>query len=172
MSHQYPVNIHIKLNLNSSKRSPWPIFTLNIFSKKIYVITSPELVQSVFRNAKTVSFDPIAELAFTTVFQMGKDEMRILSSKVPGIDEDEKFPVNRATVKIAHATLQPGPALYETNAAALNRFSMFLDEMKDDGPAVDLYEWLTKKFTIATAEALYGPVNPISEDESLIQSLL
>lgn len=81
----------------------------------------------------------------------------------------EKCPVAKATSKIMHATLQSGSSLFEMNARALNKFASFLDDIGIEGQETDLHQWLKHHFTIATTEALYVPVNPISEDESMIQ---
>ncbi|KAJ5052352.1 uncharacterized protein L3040_002103 [Drepanopeziza brunnea f. sp. 'multigermtubi'] len=135
---------------------PWPISALKIFSKKIYIITSPELAQSVFRNAKTLSFDPITTSVSKRVFQMTKRQVDLL----------------QATYRVMHATMQPGRSLFQTNAVALTRFASFLDEVDAVGETVDLYDWLQHRFTIATAEALYGASNPISQNSAMIQSLV
>ncbi|PVH82768.1 cytochrome P450 [Cadophora sp. DSE1049] len=149
-----------------------PIFTLKIFSARIYIITSPDLVQAVYRNAKTLSFDPISTSASKRVFQMTDRQINLLRGSAPGVENGEEFPVAKATYKIMHATMQPGASLFQMNARALNKFASFLDDIGTQGQEVSLYEWSKRRFTIATAEALYGPINPISEDESMIQKLI
>lgn len=158
-----------RLNHVHSTNTQWPIFTLSIFSKKIYVITSPELVQAVFRNAKTLSFEPISTSASKRIFQMTDRQIALLNKNVHGVEEHDA--VSRATSKVMAAALQPSPALFQTNALALEKFASALDEVGMDGISVDIYSWVKHHFTIATAHALYGPVNPISEDESMCQKL-
>lgn len=68
-------------------------------------------------------------------------------------------------------SMSPGRGLLEMNARALRRFAAFLKEIDAVGKRFDLYAWLTDCFTLASAEALYGPINPISEDRSLIRKL-
>ena len=41
-----------------SSKANSPIHTLNVLSKKLYVVTGPELVSAVSRNSKTLSFNP------------------------------------------------------------------------------------------------------------------
>ena len=159
-------------NHTSSENIQAPIFTLKIFSAKIYIITSPELVQAVYRNAKTLSFEPISMSASKRVFQMTDRHFGLLRGSTPSVEDGDEYPVAKATTKIMHATLQPGQPLFDMNARALNKFALFLDDIGVEGQYTDLYEWLKRRFTIATTEALYGPINPISEDESMIQNLM
>ncbi|KAH7412686.1 cytochrome P450 [Cadophora sp. MPI-SDFR-AT-0126] len=149
-----------------------PIFTLKIFSTKIYIVTSPDLVQAVYRNAKTLSFDPISTAASKRIFQMTDRQMELLRGSAHGVEDGEELPVAKATYKIMHATMQTGPSLNEMNTRALNKFATFLEDIDDEGQEATLFEWLKHHFTIATAEALYGPINPISEDVSMIQKLI
>ncbi|KAL2061012.1 hypothetical protein VTL71DRAFT_9064 [Oculimacula yallundae] len=159
------------LNKLCSTNARWPIFTLKIFSTKIYVITSPDLVQAVFRNAKIFSFDPISETASKRIFKMTEYQISLTYGST---DEDgEQYQgLSKTVSKAMHAALQASPALFKTNSFALEKFASALDDVGSDGKSVDLYDWVKQQFTIATAHALYGPINPISEDGSLIQKLI
>ncbi|CZT10341.1 uncharacterized protein RCO7_02893 [Rhynchosporium graminicola] len=148
----------------------WPIFTLKILSTKIYVITSPELVQAVFRNAKTLSFDPITILSSKRIFQMTDRAVKLTYDTSGEYGEKSQALVHTVT-KAMHAALQASPALFKTNSFALESFASGLDDVGSEGKSVNLYDFIRHHFTIATAHALYGPVNPISEDKSLIQKL-
>ncbi|KAK2630528.1 hypothetical protein QTJ16_001348 [Diplocarpon rosae] len=149
-----------------------PIFTLKILSQRIHVVTSPSLVQSVFRHAKTLSFDPITTSASKRIFQMTDRQTRLLQGIASHEEGEEEYPVAKATYRVMHATLQPSVSLFQTTAVALQRFASSLDVIGTQGDEVQLYEWLQHHFTIATAEALYGPFNPISEDTGMIRSLV
>ncbi|KAK0129203.1 hypothetical protein ONS95_001138 [Cadophora gregata] len=148
-----------------------PIFTLKIFSTRIYIITSPDLVQAVYRNAKTLSFDPISTSASKRVFQMTDRQIKLLQASVPGSEDGDENSIGKSTSKLAHSVLQPSASLFQMNARGLDKFATFLDEVGTQVQEVNLYEWLKRRFTIATSEALYGPVNPISEDETMMQKL-
>lgn len=103
---------------------------------------------------------------------MTKRQIDLLQGIAPSDKYGEEYPVAKATYKAMHATMRPGPSLFRTNAVALARFASFLDGIGTQGENVELYEWLQHRFTIATAEALYGPRNPISENNDMIQSLM
>ena len=70
-----------------------------------------------------------------------------------------------------HVSMAAGTSLLQMNARALNRFGEILNPIDSQGKSIDLLSWLRHSFTIASADALYGPVNPILEDPSLIDSL-
>ncbi|CZR52713.1 related to cytochrome P450 7B1 (oxysterol 7-alpha-hydroxylase) [Phialocephala subalpina] len=153
-----------------SARTTHPIFTLRIFSGRIYVIKSPPLVQAVYKNPKAFSFDPIFIDASQRIFGMSKDHMKIITKKDPS-DTSDGFPLSKATQSIMHSSMAAGPALLEMNARALTSFSRFLECL--EGPTtVNLYSWLFRTFTVATAEAIYGPNNPIALNRKLINPLL
>ncbi|PBP27231.1 prostacyclin synthase [Diplocarpon rosae] len=121
---------------------------------RIHVITSPSLVQSVFRNAKTLSFDPITTSASKKIFQMTDRQTKLLQGIASHEEGEEEYPVAKATYQVMHATLQPSASLFQTTAVALQRFASSLDVIGTQGDEVQLYEWLQHHFTMATAEAL------------------
>lgn len=101
--------------------------------------------------------------------------MDILSDGGSKEREGDEYPLAKEITHGMHAALQNGEALLEMNTRALNRFAKFLDPIgrgKKKEKDVRLLAWVRHCFTIATMEAMYGPVNPVSEDPSLIQSLL
>ncbi|KAG0649367.1 Cytochrome P450 monooxygenase [Hyphodiscus hymeniophilus] len=148
-------------------RQSWPIFTLKIFGSRIYVITSPELVQAVFRNSKSLSFEPIAFKGSQRILQMGKEEIEKLGASPDFKHADYMDKINKGM----HASLQPGAPLFEMNSRALNRFAVFLNEIDTTEKQINLYTWVRDHFTLASADAMYGEENPIAEDLSLIDSL-
>jgi len=95
--------------------------------------------------------------------------MEILSvGKTP---DSDVYPLAKEVTSEMHKTLQASDALLVMNTRALNRFATFLNPIGAKEKTVRLLAWVRDCFTIATTEALYGPINPISEDNSLIQSL-
>lgn len=68
-------------------------------------------------------------------------------------------------------SMSPGLGLLEMNTRSVKGISVFFKEIDSVEKHVNLYNWLTDCFIIASAEALYGPINPISEDRSLVQKL-
>jgi hypothetical protein len=133
------------------------------------VITSPELVQSVFKNSKTLSFDPLTTYASKKLLSMTDTQMEFLSHQRPG--SMDEYPLTQDTKKKMHATMAGGSSLMDMNARALNRFAECLNDVGTSERPMNLSKWLRDCFTLSIAAGLYGPSNPIEEDNTLIQYL-
>lgn len=133
------------------------------------MINSPELVQGVFRNAKSINFDPISQAATNKVFQTPKDRMEILNRRKP--EDKEKYPLVRKMTHTMHSTMAPGKALIQMDTRALDRFATSLHIIDTVDQPLNLFNWIRDNMTLAAAEALYGPVNPFSENHSFIEGL-
>jgi hypothetical protein len=134
------------------------------------VVTSPELVQSAFKISKTLSFDPIFINASKRVFNIDTEKMKILTRR-PTNKKDE-YPIAKDVQQAMHNSMAAGTSLLQMNARALNSFAVYLNEIDTTEKLESFYDWIRHCFTVASAEALYGPENPVSENNDLIQSLL
>lgn len=114
--------------------------------------------------------DQVSIAASDRIFGISKEGMQILKHHPPGTNEN---PFLKKMDQVMHNSMSPsqGKGLFEMNTRALNSFANFLKNIDSAGTQLNLYDWLTNCFTTASAEALYGPVNPISENKSLIQGL-
>jgi hypothetical protein len=140
-----------------------------MLSGELYVVTSPDLIKAIVKNPKVFTFDEIFVVASESVFALTKRQMDIL--KEPRVGSNEKYPIAKDTQQSMHRTMNPGASLDHLNARALNRFARFVNPIGPTGINVKLYEWIRHAFTLSTMEAIYGPINPFSEDESLIPTL-
>jgi hypothetical protein len=66
--------------------------------------------------------------------------------------------------------LSPGTGLSELNKGVLDKVAEHLNVI-DGGENVGLYRWVRDVLTLATADALYGPHDPMNADHSLIDNL-
>lgn len=99
---------------------------------------------------------------------LSKDLMKKLLTHPPDT-ADSSF-VSK-TSRGMHVSMQASGSLLQMNSRALNQFAVFLNEIGNTEKSVNLWHWVRDCFNLASAEALYGPENPIAEDHSLIQSL-
>lgn len=67
--------------------------------------------------------------------------------------------------------MAPGQSLLEMNSRVLTAMARYLDEIGMEKKSKSLYRWTRDVLTIATAEALYGTKNPISDNNKLIDCL-
>ena len=133
---------------------------------KVYVVTSPALVNAVNRNSKKIAFNPfIAQLGKRMT---GHDEAtgQIVQHNLNGEDgHGYVIDVHDGTV----ASLAPGKDPEQMTQAMLKQVSPYLDALANDGE-VNLFEWTRNMVTMCSTRAVYGPDNPFNYDETLINS--
>ncbi|KAL8728485.1 MAG: hypothetical protein Q9166_005383 [cf. Caloplaca sp. 2 TL-2023] len=128
---------------------------------KVYVVTSPDLVNAVNRSSKVLAFNPF-------IAQLGK--------RITGHDD--------ATSQIVQHNLngEHGPGyvteIHDNTVAALadtkniesvastmlEEIRPHLDRIERDGE-IDLFAWIRKAVTKCSTTAIYGPENPLTRDQ-------
>ena len=137
-----------------------------MLNMKIYVVTSPALVNAVNRNSKKLAFNPF-------IAQMGKrmtghDEPtgQIVQHNLNGENgPGYVIDVHDDTV----ASLAPGKDLEQMTQAMLEQLSPYLHALAND-VEVNLSEWTRNMVTMCSTRAIYGPDNPFNHDRTLITS--
>jgi hypothetical protein len=155
----FPYSLIFSNAINSAKKGPGPIATLPMINAKIYLITSPALAQSAFRN-KDLSFEPF-ELEF--------------SKRILGISDDTMGNVKRPGFmagfhKAVHAALV-NEHLHKMNAVMLNEIATFVNGIDGVFEVDSLYLWIRSTLTMATSNMLLGSHNPLKRDPTLVDSL-
>lgn len=142
-----------------------PIATLPMINAKLYMVTSPALVQSAFRS-KTLSFDPfMVEFAQS---MLGVSDETMIPVKDLG---DEKRPGFLDTfVREIHGAMV-GEHLYKMNKDALEEVAKTFNGVGRTFETGSLYIWLRDMMTMATSNALLGSHNPMKDDPSLMDAL-
>lgn len=97
---------HIYLE-NLSAGYELPIYTLRVFTRRIYVVNSPELVVAVQRNAKNISFTPFVIAMLPRLFNVSGQDIRIASREPDKLGECYMSDVHSSTYTI----LAPGKEL-------------------------------------------------------------
>ncbi|XMA13971.1 hypothetical protein WAI453_006762 [Rhynchosporium graminicola] len=152
------------------KTQPSPITTLLIGRQRIYIISSPNIVQLAFRASKTIDFETIKQHASCKAIGYGQHAYDIVKS--PLIPDPEiqgrmaNYMMDLHTEM--YGALAQGPALLRTNRRILNGLVRSLNSV-GDGVDVKLFDWLKLFYTTASAEALYGVENPVKWDPSFVQ---
>ncbi|KAL9009757.1 MAG: hypothetical protein Q9173_005243 [Seirophora scorigena] len=127
---------------------------------KMYVITSPELVNVVNRNSRVLAFNPfIAQLGKRIT---GHDEAtsQIVQHNLNG--EQGPGYVTEIHDKTVAALADPNN-IENITSTMLGRIQTYLDqaEQKTD---FDLFAWLRHAMTRCSTTAIYGPENPLAKD--------
>jgi hypothetical protein len=145
-----------------------PIYTLPMLTGKTYVVTSPDLVQSMLRvRDDSLSVEPfMINVVAKNLDDQGPEAMKVWAHSPRDTNEPSML---RAVTKTLTKALNPGAQLRSLNLAALNKLSSLLDEIR--APKEEsLYLWLRNNFTIASTTALFGPHNPMALKTSLVDA--
>ncbi|KAH8658719.1 cytochrome P450 [Tricladium varicosporioides] len=167
------------MQMLSSKCPSWPAFTLRIFSSRIYVICDPSLIQAAYRDAKSFDFGSFVVESSERLFGISEHGMKIIRGETaPGYDPHGPF-LNgnngysflNENHRLMVEALSPGPTLLDLNKAVLDRVAGSLNDIGTGEQKTGLYRWMRNIITIASAEAIYGPNNPFTANDELVDAL-
>ena len=130
---------------------------------KTYVVNSLDLVNSVQRNWKTLSFTPFVAFFLKTLCKPSKIASDIVDRNI--FAEDGPWGLFSDTHNAVYQALAPGPGLDELFASVVAYVSASLDELLGAGDEVviDLYGWIHQIITLASTNAVYGCQNPFKD---------
>ncbi|KAI1347985.1 cytochrome P450 [Xylaria sp. FL0043] len=149
-----------------SKQVAAPIFTVALPGQKMYVVTSPDLVQLVQKQHKTLAFPPIEAKFASTVCGTSQEAQSILAKNVNGDDGD--FGLSMESYEAMRSALKPGPDLDDMNRSMIREVVKLFDQLQPDmgeSKTLHMYAWLRDAITTATTRSVYGPMNPYDDPE-------
>lgn len=158
--------IHIEFTLPPSAKCKLPIYTLNMLNGKVYVVTSPELINAVNRNSKKIAFNPFVAMLGKRITGHDEETSRIVQHNLNG--EHGPGYVIDVHDRIV-ASLAPGKDLQETTKAMLSHLSAYLDAVEPDAN-FNLFEWTRYTMTMCSTRALYGSNNPFHKNPNFVGS--
>ncbi|KAL4907050.1 hypothetical protein BDW74DRAFT_190035 [Aspergillus multicolor] len=141
-----------------AKKHDHPIFSINLILTRIYIVTSPALLQSMQRNSQTLSLDPF--ITYTTPRHAGihGESLELLREKRTGGQG-----LNQTVMHAMRQTLT-GKSLHVMNQRMAALLTPFVDELlHSGGEVVDLYDWVIRAVIAASTDASYGPLNPYKD---------
>lgn len=123
---------------------------------KIYIITSPELMQAVQRN-KALRLDPLLDLSVLKF-------SGITNKKTLDLMLDTSSGGQGFAQKLMHAVAPTmiGKSLDEMNIRMVRFMTPLIDELGDK-PPFDLYKWCQDAITDASNDTMFGPMNPFKD---------
>lgn len=132
---------------------------------KIYVVTAPDLITAVNRNAKALAFNPfIAQLA-KRITGHSEATSRIVQRNLNG-EEGPGYVTEVHDGMVA--ALAPGKDLEYMTGGMLQEALRFLNALDTDGE-VDLFGWIRHTVTMCSTRAIYGPENPFNKDPTFVR---
>ena len=132
-----------------------------MFTGKVYVVTSLELVAAVQRHPKVLSFWYLEALFGKRLAAVSEGAASKLMDNVHR-DQGEASLFDDG-IKFLSKVLRPGEGLDGMNQTMIRSISASLDKFDaglKNGRTIDLWEWIRYEMTMATTEATYGPLNP------------
>jgi len=151
-------------------RSRSPIHTLNILNGKIYVVTSPALINAVSRNSASIAFNPFIAQLSKRLTGIDEATMAIICDNLNG--ETGHWGLVLETHDNNIAAMAPGESLDHMNRAMLQQATDHLRalEQDTDGTMINLYAWVKHILTVCSTRAIYGAKNPFSVEPELEQT--
>ena len=143
-----------------------PIYTLNMLSGKVYVVTSPDLINAVNRNSKKIAFNPFVAMLGKRITGHDEETSRIVQHNLNG--EHGSGYVIDVHDRIV-ASLAPGKDLQETTKAMISQLSAYFDAVEPDAD-LNLFEWTRYTMTMCSTTALYGSDNPFHKNPNFMDS--
>lgn len=145
---------------SSNSKHTLPAFTLDLLFTKIYIINSASLVSAVQRNHKTVSFDPFLTAAANRMAGIDGEGLKLLQET-----ENGGGGVNNKVLHSMHPALL-GPGLDRMNSTMINNLQISIDKLElQHNLSFDLHTWCRHAITVASTDAVYGPLNPFKSGE-------
>ncbi|KAM0248909.1 hypothetical protein ACHAP5_003116 [Fusarium lateritium] len=138
------------------KERPLPICTLPMLNGKLYVINSPDLIQSALRN-NDISFDPFILEFSVSMWGISKHAAKC-------IEDGENM---MGGLSVIHTNVM-GEPLHRLNLSSLTRLTTYLNRIqpRENIHVPDISVWLRDILTDATATALFGEKNPLTLENS------
>lgn len=93
----------------------------------MYIATTPELIQQVQKQYRTLAFPPIEAKFATTVIGLSKEGQAVLARNLNGDEGDQGLSME--TYAAMRAALHPGPALDDMNRAMLAEINSSLNDL-------------------------------------------
>jgi hypothetical protein len=130
-----------------------------MFGGKVHVISSSNLVHSLHRQPKVVSFW-FLEAQFTT--KLGGMSESSTKKLVDNLSPESNHPsLLIEGLKVTQQALSPHAGMDQMLRVAADTTKNRLDGMlKRLGTTIDLWAWTQHEITVITTESVYGPANP------------
>ncbi len=149
-----------------NKRQALPTYTLPALTGKIYILTSPELLQSAYRVKERLTFEPFIVRVGKHLVGLRPEVMNVWGYH----PQDNKAPsLIRNTTMVFTKQIITCSQLQQMNAAALSKFTTILESIQDVKEH-SMFIFLRNTYTRATSYALFGLHDPYEVKPSLVNT--
>ncbi|GAB1206328.1 hypothetical protein APSETT445_005013 [Aspergillus pseudonomiae] len=145
----------------TSRKNRLPAFTMDMLYAKVYIIASPELVSAVRRSRNAMSFGPLFDNVAENGAGVHGRGMQLLRDKESGGQG-----LGQRTADSMHPALLGG-GLDQMNGKMITALNTIINQLASQpDTVVDLYEWCCHAVTVASTDAIYGPLNPYRSESN------
>ncbi|KAF7585901.1 hypothetical protein BBP40_009883 [Aspergillus hancockii] len=145
----------------TSRKNGLSMFTMDMLFTKVYVIASPELLPAVRRNRNNMSFAPLFNNTAEHAGGIKGHGLQLLREEDSG-----GHGLGEKTADAMHPALL-GNGLDQMNEKMIGILKTLIDKLAmQPDTALDLYEWCTHVVTVASTDAIYGPLNPYNSESN------
>jgi hypothetical protein len=136
-----------------------------MFGSKMYIISSPELIQSLHRQPRVLSVWVMEGQLTTLLGGMSADSAKILHANLGATGREPSLLI-KGPKGMQHA-MSPQGGMEEMLRRAAEVTKSRLDQLTDaEGVRnVDLWAWVQHEITVATTKSVYGVSNPYRDPD-------
>lgn len=131
---------------------------------KVYIVTSPDLVNAVNRNSKRIAFNPFIAMLGKRITGHDEDTSQIVQHNLNG-EHGPGYVIDVHDSIVA--SLVPGKDLQQTTNAMLSQLSKYFEALTTDAE-IELFKWTRYTVTMCSTRALYGSGNPFDRDAKFV----
>lgn len=141
--------------MKTSKATDAEIYTLGIFTFKLYVCDSSRLFPAIQKNSKTLSFRPFSQLVAKNFGNASDEAHRLYGTSM---NDD----IHRSD----RLSLAPGPYLDEQNLRMGDQVLVELDQLLNSPrKSIQLLEWVRHAVVQASSCGVWGTQHPYLDPE-------
>ena len=141
---------------------------ISLLGQKIYIVTSPDLIQKIQKQPKALAFAPIAAKFANQVCGASAEACEILMKNVNG--EHGEWGLSMESYEAMRVALKPGASLDDMNRLMMENIATVLDTLMpkgDKSATLHLFQWARETVSIATTNSVYGKLNPFQKQTVL-----
>lgn len=132
-----------------------PIYTLRLPFSRMYIVNATDLIPSLQKHWRTVSFAAIAANAGHSV-GLSKKAVKLMHD---ALTSEDGFSLSWP--KYVMSAMSPGNDLDSMNRVAIETFANQTETLRTSATVkVGLWQWTRQTMVMATTEAVWGPQNP------------
>lgn len=149
-----------------SEKFKLPIYTLLVWTGRIYVVNDAHLASAIQRRTDAFTFDPFVVMAAERLVGTTTEGMKLVRQDIVG-SHLKRGLVTDIRDKI-HRFLNSSSCLESMSREMFGNVAVALQGLEhSDGTVINLSSWIKHAITIASTTTFYGPFNPFITDSEV-----